>query len=220
MSLVTIGTVAEYCGVKQCVVRRWTDIGLLPCQRSAGGTRLFDMTVVKQAHAVGDLRGDRYHRPAVQRIWAQVTQDESGCWTFTGGLTLAGYGQIRADDRGQGTHRFMYEAVLGPVPAGLDLDHLCRNRACCNPAHLEPVTTRVNILRGVGVSARNAAKTHCIRGHEFTEANTMREKDGRRCRICHNAGEAARRARQRALSGEAVRQWHVAAQTSAQAGAA
>ena len=208
--LVTIRVVAEYCGVKQHVVRRWTDIGLLRCQRSPGGTRLFDMAVVRQAHAVGDLRGGGYRRPAVQRIWAQVVQDGSGCWTFTGGLTGGGYGQVRADDRGQGTHRVMFEAVMGPVPAELDLDHLCRNRACCNPAHLEPVTTRVNLLRGTGFSARNAVKTHCIHGHEFTEANTMREKYGRKCRTCHNAHEAARRARQHALAPAAVRQWHAA----------
>ncbi len=210
MSLVMIRVVADYCGVKQGVVRRWADIGLLRCTRTPGGTRLFDMDVVRQAHAVGDLRGEGYRRPAVQRIWAQVLQDESGCWTFTGRLTGGGYGRIRADDRDQPTHRFMYEALLGPVPAELDIDHLCRNRACCNPAHLEPVPPRVNLLRGTGYAARNARKTHCIHGHEFTEANTMRSKRGRRCRTCHNADDAAHRARQRARESTAIRQWHAA----------
>jgi len=87
-------------------------------------------------------------------------------------------------------HRYVYEQEVGPIPDGLTLDHLCRNRACVNPDHLEPVTMRVNTLRGETITARNAAKTRCDKGHEFTPENTMRKPDGRRCRVCQRASEA------------------------------
>ena len=78
-----------------------------------------------------------------------------------------------------------YIYAVGEIPDGLSIDHLCRNRRCCNPAHLEAVTNRENLLRGPTTQAsRNAVKTHCINGHEFTEANTYYRKDGRTCRTC------------------------------------
>ncbi|TDD77726.1 HNH endonuclease [Actinomadura rubrisoli] len=82
-------------------------------------------------------------------------------------------------------HRFVYESLVGPIPEGLVLDHLCRVRACCNPAHLEPVTDRVNILRGASITAANARKTHCDHGHEFTSQNTYRHRGRRLCRACN-----------------------------------
>ncbi|MEU4967832.1 HNH endonuclease signature motif containing protein [Streptomyces smyrnaeus] len=125
------------------------------------------------------------------------------CWEWTGELSEKGYGRTQRKGRYTGAHRAVYEHLVGPIPEGLVLDHLCRNPPCVNPAHLEPVTNRDNILRGIGVGAINAQKTHCIRGHEFTPENTLRlgpnwpgGPDRRACRTC-------RRAKNR----EAMRAW-------------
>ena len=117
---------------------------------------------------------------------AKVVVDESGCWIFTGALS-EGYGTIGRGRRGEGNvraHRVTYERLVGPVPEGLDLDHLCRNRACCNPAHLEPVTRSENARRGARWDVR---PTHCKNGHEFTPENTYQKQKQRVCRACHNA---------------------------------
>ena len=96
-----------------------------------------------------------------------------------------GYGRIQYKNHPTLAHRFMYEQMVGPIPEGMTLDHLCRNRLCINPAHLDPVVMRTNILRGVGPTAVNAKRTHCKHGHEFTVANTYRTVDGHRvCREC------------------------------------
>jgi hypothetical protein len=82
-------------------------------------------------------------------------------------------------------HRVSYEAFKGPIPDGLTIDHLCRNRACVNPEHLEPVTMRVNCLRGESPAAVHARKTHCPKGHEYSAENTYRHKGNHRmCKLC------------------------------------
>lgn len=128
-----------------------------------------------------------------QRFWPKV--DKAGpmlspylgpCWIWTAGCSTGGYGQFRAENNHKTlAHRWAYEHICGPVPAGLQLDHLCRIRRCVNPAHLEPVTQRENLLRGATLPARNARKTHCIHGHPFDEINTLVASSGaRRCRTC------------------------------------
>lgn len=128
----------------------------------------------------------------------RVDKRPDGCWQFTGALTSYGYSQVRL---GTGRpcalgHRVAYEALIGPVPDGLELDHLCRNRACVNPAHLEPVTHQVNLLRGQTINASKAQQTHCVNGHEFTADNTRIYRDGtRRCRACDRIRTAGYRAK-------------------------
>jgi hypothetical protein len=127
-----------------------------------------------------------------KRIWARIDKDgpipdyapELGpCWLWLGPPNSDGYGHIgEGPHKGRllKVHRVTYELLVGPIPEGLELDHLCRVRLCVNPVHLEAVTNRENMLRGVGVCALNARKTHCKHGHEFTPENTYRVKNGGR----------------------------------------
>lgn len=120
-----------------------------------------------------------------------LVDPNTGCWEWQGCRTPEGYGQIAVDGRICGTHRIAWESYCGPIPNGLQVDHLCRNPRCCNPEHLEPVTLRENILRGESPAARNARKTHCKNGHEFTPENTYQRKDGRGGRECRTCREVA-----------------------------
>lgn len=129
------------------------------------------------------------------RFWRKVQVVTSGCWEWTASKNQTGYGLfgIRSG-RMRASHRVAYEALVGPVPDGKELDHLCRVRGCANPVHLEPVDHRTNVRRGVAPTAVNANKTHCIRGHEFTGANLVIRPNGtRRCRACNNATRDERR---------------------------
>ncbi len=128
------------------------------------------------------------------RIAKRIEIDESGCWLWTGCLTDGGYGRIRVDGVELKVHRLSYELFIGPIPEGLDIDHLCRVRRCANPEHLEPVTRSVNLQRGVWP---NSAKTHCPQGHPYTEANTYVWRRRRACRTCsaeHLRNHRARKA--------------------------
>jgi hypothetical protein len=112
--------------------------------------------------------------------------DASGvCWEWTGGQNGTGYGKVWITARNLYPHRVMWEWLVGWIPDELEIDHLCRNRLCCNPDHMELVTPRVNTLRGDAMGARRARQTACIHGHPFDEANTYwRRTGGRTCKRC------------------------------------
>jgi hypothetical protein len=125
---------------------------------------------------------------AIARFWSRIEKTD-GCWLWTGPLDHGGYGTFRFERQRKlyvlMAHRIAYEQIIGPIPDGLVLDHLCRVRNCCNPHHLEPVTRGENVLRGDSPNARSARATHCPQGHPYDEANTYRTPNGtRQCRIC------------------------------------
>lgn len=114
-----------------------------------------------------------------------VPEPNSGCWLWIHTLR-SGYGAYWDKEKrhyGQ-THRLAYELLVARIPAGLQLDHLCRVRCCCNPTHLEPVTIKENILRGEGVAAINYRKTHCPSGYAYAEFGRFAPEGDRRCREC------------------------------------
>jgi hypothetical protein len=116
----------------------------------------------------------------MKRFWdkVQITDD---CWLWQGSRNDKGYGHIRVDRRLHGAHRVAYELVVGPIPDGLVIDHLCRVRNCVRPDHLETVTNAENLRRGLS----GILKVECVNGHAYTPENTYRYPDGRRaCRTC------------------------------------
>lgn len=128
------------------------------------------------------------------RFWSKVQPcPMTGCWIWVGATTSDGYGQIKHLRRQDSAHRLFFEALRGPIPDGLHIDHRCRVRCCVNPAHLEPVTPRENVLRGVGHVAALSRATHCKHGHEFNLQNTYVRPQGRTCRACHASRMRLRR---------------------------
>lgn len=131
------------------------------------------------------------------RFIAKVDKTE-GCWLWTANIDPGGYGTFQARNHQRWyAHRWSYTYHVGPIPGGLQLDHLCRVRHCVNPAHLEPVTPRENTRRGVSAPAVNAAREACIHGHEFTPDNTIVRitKSGRQERCCKTCQYRKTRAR-------------------------
>lgn len=123
------------------------------------------------------------------RLWSRVfiLDGRDACWEWRGARNPSGHGRIGVGPNKQSpTHRVVYELLVGPIPDGLHLDHLCQNPTCVNPNHLEPVGLWENLSRSKKTPAViNAAKTHCLRGHEFSAGNTYVDKRGsRHCRTC------------------------------------
>ena len=124
------------------------------------------------------------------RFFTKFVVVENGCWEWQGDRGPR-YGQFYINPRKLMAHRLAYELFRGDIPEGLQLDHLCRFTFCIRPDHLEPVTGRENIHRSNAPAGRNARKTHCIRGHEFTPLNTYRDSRGnRQCQACNKARKA------------------------------
>ena len=123
-----------------------------------------------------------------ERFWSKVHQTPcGGCWLWTASTNWRGYGEFRLEGKNRAAHRLAYESEVGPIPDGYEIDHLCRVRNCVNPAHLEAVTHRENLLRGETLPARAAAKTHCPQGHPYSGDNLYVYPSGkRRCVTCRN----------------------------------
>ena len=143
---------------------------------------------------------------SISRFWSKV--DKRGpdeCWPWMGAKSRKGYGRYFHMYRDVIAHRLSFFIAHGKMPDGVT-DHLCRNRLCVNPAHLEDVTNKENVLRGVGLTAINAKKTHCKNGHELSGENLLKSalnKGMRNCKICHATYMAEYKRKRRAVAQEA-----------------
>jgi hypothetical protein len=119
------------------------------------------------------------------RFWAKV--DKLGnCWMWRGYRSKQGYGRVTVAQKNIYAHRFAYQLLVGSIPDGLVVDHLCLNPGCVNPGHMELVSNSVNVLRGFSPTADNARVTHCPRGHPLAGDNLVEHNGHRKCRICKN----------------------------------
>jgi hypothetical protein len=177
------------------------------CECGCGAaTSLAKVTNAKHGHVKGQPvrflpgHGRRKEAQDVSSRFFQRVDKTDGCWLWTGRKNTKGYGRLTIDGRTTGAHRWSYEYHVGPIPEGLVIDHLCRNRGCVNPDHLEPVTQKENVRRGEA-----GQRTHCYAGHEFTPENTiMRTSPSvshpyRVCKTCRQATQRAWRARRRGV---------------------
>lgn len=162
----------------------------------------------RQATVVGEVV--RHKGDSLERLMAKI-QITPSCWIWKGQIRRDGYGNFRMYGKTFKAHRASYILHVGEIPAGLEIDHLCRNRTCVNPKHLEPVTKMVNFLRGESPPLINIFKTHCPKGHPYDAANTYiypvrtrrrgnhsrKANGGRYCRACNRQRVAEYQARKR-----------------------
>lgn len=139
-----------------------------------------------------------------QRFWPKVDRT-ADCWLWTASTNGVGYGKIiseggRESGRLLLAHRVAYELVIGPIPPGKVLDHICCVRRCVNPAHLRPTTIAENSDVPGSVAHENRRKTHCPRGHELAGANLIRSRGSRQCRRCENRRQRERKSRQSSVA--------------------
>lgn len=157
------------------------------CQCGCGGkTSIVKWTDNGKGWVKGEpkryLCGHQRRRPP-ERIFDQI-EKKGDCWLFIGNINRGGYGRLSINGRHTFAHRASWELSNGPIPDGLTIDHLCRTRSCINPKHMELVTIGENVLRGIGITARNVKKTHCPKGHEYNEKNTKGRDGKRHCGVC------------------------------------
>ncbi len=141
------------------------------------------------------MRNDNWQSPLLpERFWDKVVLGEDGCWLWQGSHTMNGYGTFWFRNRQNLAHRIAYSVLVGDIPNGLQIDHLCRVHNCVNPRHLEPVTLQENRARG-NAHLVNGGKTHCPQGHPYDGDNlylttTKRGGPSRQCRACAKVARA------------------------------
>lgn len=137
------------------------------------------------------------YQTVMERLMAKTRKLPGGCWEWAGVQNGEGYGKIRVGGRrgrNESVHRVAYQHLVGPIPDGLTIDHLCRNRVCVNPEHLEAVPIVTNVMRGEGACAKHARNTHCPKGHPYDIAGADRKgRPHRRCSVCTKASAESRK---------------------------
>lgn len=146
-------------------------------------------------------------RPIIDRFLEKIAVQVSGCWDWTGSISTNGYGFLWDGKNNVRAHRFAYEYFTNfLIPINMEIDHLCRNHQCVNPDHLEVVSHRENVLRGINptlLGNRRRSITHCLRGHLYVEESTYIDSGGyRACKICKRASNRQSYHKLIALKGE------------------